>query len=139
EHLLHQNQSLTGSEIRDAPAGCGEPLAERCRRMFALRFDKEQKIAPEVLPTVHHRVVVAATHRGRTGDWKCAGTLRYVNFDVDDRFRAVASSRNTGIPKRRTVFTVRFSIRRQIAEILAAADDHDRDLQSREAAQNRMA
>ena len=49
EHLLHQHQALAGGEVGDPAAGDGEPLADRGRRVLALRLEEDQLVAPEVL------------------------------------------------------------------------------------------
>jgi hypothetical protein len=67
--------------------------------VLAFRFDKNERIAPQVSVAVHDGRIEAATHRGRTRDRKCAGALRNIDFDVDDGLGAVARSWNARVLK----------------------------------------
>ncbi len=100
EHFFHQHEPLARREIRHPPARRREPFAERCARVFTLRFDEHQLVAPQIRHTVGHCLIEPAAHRGGTGDRKCTATLRDAGLDPDDGLGAVARGRNARVLKR---------------------------------------
>jgi hypothetical protein len=99
QNFLHQHQSLAGGEIGHAAAGYGKTFADARSRVFALRLEKHEGIAPEVFLAVHHRSVKTAAHGRRTGDRIRSRRLTDVRLHMHDRFRTVAGGGNAGIFK----------------------------------------
>ena len=99
QHFLHQHEALAGREIRHPSAGRREALAERRRRMLALRLDEHELVAPQIGHAVDDGLIEAAAHRRGAGDRKRAAALRDVRLDPHDGFGAVARGRDAGILK----------------------------------------
>ena len=80
QDLLHQDESLAGSEVGDPAAGDRETLAGGGRAVLGLRLDEGEFLTPEVLLAVGDLGLVAAAHGGGRSDRICAGALRNVGF-----------------------------------------------------------
>src|SRR5574337_75357 len=94
EDLLHQDQPLTGGKIRDPPTGQGKPLARGRGAVLRLRFEEEERLAPEIACAVRDLRLVPASHVGGGSDRISAGALRNMRVDPDHCRRAVRSGRN---------------------------------------------
>ena len=90
QHFFHEYEALTGSEIGHPAARRREPFTKRCRRMFALRLDEHELVAPQIGHAVHNGLVEPATHRRGAGDRKCTAALRNVRLHPHHRLGTIA-------------------------------------------------
>ncbi|GBD37222.1 hypothetical protein HRbin36_02352 [bacterium HR36] len=104
EHLLHQHQPLAGSEIGHASPGDSKTFANTGGRVFALRLEEHERIAPKILFPIHNRSIEPAAHGRGTGDRIRTRRLADVRLHMHYRFRTIAGRRNSRIFKRRFRF-----------------------------------
>src|SRR6266567_7127318 len=95
--LLHQNQSLAGSEVGHSTAGHCESFTGGSGTVLGFSFQELYPLSPEVALPICELGGKAVTHRGRGGDWICHRRLRDVGLYPHDSARSVCGGRNSGI------------------------------------------
>ena len=95
EDFLHQDQSLSRSEVGNASARYRETLTRAGCAVFGFGFDESQLFSPKVARAVGHFGLVPATHgRGRS-DRVRTRALSDMSFDPNHHSRPVRSRGNT--------------------------------------------
>src|SRR5215510_11703820 len=97
QNLLHQDQALSGREIRDAPTRDGKAFTSTGGAMFRFRLDKSQLLVPKIMLTISDFGLVPAAHRRGRSDRVRACTLSDMSFHPNHHSGTVGRGRNPRI------------------------------------------
>ena len=93
EDLLHEDEALTGGEIRDPGSGQRSPFGRRRRRVLGLGLDEPQRRPPQVRRAVRDGCLEDRRHGRRRRDRVGAGDLGEPGLDRRDRLGPIDDRR----------------------------------------------